>query len=212
MRYWAFDLDGTLVDSFSFYFRALQEYFSRQGKTFSDDLRHDSITIPVGTFLSTHLGPEESKNAFQYLTMRSKDDAHQIQIFEGLETVIEGLHQGGARIAIWTNRDKVSAQQLLTASGLIRYIETVVSGTCLTHHKPHPEGIYKIAAGFGVSPSEICMVGDHEMDMHGAKAAGAKAVRASWHRHWKTNPCTVADHQFYDVPSFGKWVETQFIL
>lgn len=205
MKHWVFDLDGTLVDSFSHYFRSLDAVFREHGAQFTPELRQMALTEPLDKFFIQHLGQESLLTAFERLQTLSNDDARHIRPFTGLEEVVQQLLVRGARVAVWTNRDLVSASLILKHSGLSRLTETCVSGTCVAQRKPHPEGLLRLIDRFGCDAKDVTMVGDHEHDVMGAKAVGARAVRASWHAYWQEEDCRAADAQFRRITDFGAW-------
>jgi HAD superfamily hydrolase (TIGR01509 family) len=205
MRNWVFDLDGTLVDSFAHYFSALDEIFAAHGRRFAPELRKDALTESLDRFFAHHLGSAAVRPAFERLHVRSNEDARLIRPFAGLETIVTRLRQRGARVAVWTNRDLASASLILEHSGWQQHTEAMVSGTCVTLRKPHPEGLLRLIERFGCDPSEVTMVGDHEHDVTAAKTIGARAVRASWHAYWSERDCGTADAQFRSVEEFGAW-------
>lgn len=206
MKYWAFDLDGTLVDSFSHYFTALTDIFNEHGAAFSEKLHHSALTESLPLFFEQHLGATVATAAMTKLQTRSNDDATRIQPFNGMTALVETLLNQGARVGVWTNRDLISAKLILEKTGLDRLVEICVSGTCVGQRKPHPEGLVKIIEHFKCAPEHITMVGDHEYDVLGAKEIGARSVRASWHSYWDVEKCTHADFQFHTVSEFSSWV------
>lgn len=207
MRHWVFDLDGTLVDSFAPYFKILDELFSAQGKEFHPDLRLPAISERIPAFLEKHLGKAHAPKAIEKIRTQSNQDALRIRMFEGVADCLQHLaEERNARIAIWTSRDRESAELILEATGLRSRAEVFVSGTCTTEHKPHPEGLLRIIDAFGCDPSTVTMVGDHEYDVLAAKKAGARAIRASWHSYWSVEPCTQADFQFHQISAFSEWL------
>ncbi len=206
MKNWIFDLDGTLVDSFSHYFRSLESIFEEHGKVFSDDLKHSALTDHLRDFFARHLGTDRVEPAFERLQVVSNADAEKIKPFGGMIEILEHLKSRGSRIAIWTNRDHESASLIVKHAGLGSYVDAFVSGTCVSLRKPHPEGLLRIVDQFGCDISQVAMVGDHEYDVSSARDVGAHAVRASWHSYWDVDPCTHAHDQFFDVTSFANWV------
>jgi HAD superfamily hydrolase (TIGR01509 family) len=205
MKHWVFDLDGTLVDSFELYFQTLSVIFKEHGTAFTPELRKAALTEPLEAFFAQHLGNAAVPAAFQLLQHRSNEDAKSIRPFGGFETILQQLLDRGARVAVWTNRDLVSASLILEHSGLARLTEACISGTCVQNRKPHPEGLERLIARFGCAPSEVTMVGDHEYDVSAARKIGVRAVRASWHSYWSEAPCSWADAQFGRVEDFGVW-------
>jgi phosphoglycolate phosphatase-like HAD superfamily hydrolase len=207
MKHWVFDLDGTLVDSFSHYFVLLSDIFSTHGARFSDELRRPALTQSVAEFFEQHLGPEAVPSAVSVLHERSIEDAKHIRPFTGMLPTIRSLKENGSRVAVWTNRDLASAQSIILHSGLKPFIELCVSGNCTVQRKPNPEGLLRIVQHFGCDAASVTMVGDHDFDVMAAKTAGARGVRANWHAYWKPEPCAHSDFQFSQIEDFKKWIE-----
>src|SRR4051794_2657939 len=107
MKHWVFDLDGTLVDSFSHYFQLLEEIFARFGARFGGDLRLPALTELLPEFFEKHLGAGAVAPAIALLQEQSNEDARRIQPFGGIVPLLDHLRSEGARIAVWTNRDRV---------------------------------------------------------------------------------------------------------
>lgn len=76
------------------------------------------------------------------------------------------------RTAIATNRTD-TMQRVLSEHGLEPYFDYVVCASDVTHAKPHPEGLMKIADHFGIQTTELFYIGDTEVDEVAAKNAGA---------------------------------------
>ena len=206
MKYWVFDLDGTLVDSFCHYFESLKAIFKDHDLDFKDQLHLDALTQTPATFFGQHLGQAAVPAAMERLQNQSNQDAARIRIFEGLLEMIEKLAEQGARFGVWTNRDLTSAQLILKQTGLDRYVEICVSGSCVYRRKPETEGLLRIIDYFKCDPGSVIVVGDHEHDVSAARAVGATAIRASWHSYWEMEKCVRAHHQFYDVKDFAAWI------
>lgn len=204
---WVFDLDGTLVDSFAKYFEAMREIFAARGTVFREEHQLPALTEPLPEFFAAHLGAMQMASAFAELQERSNDDATRIRPFAGMPEILEALKARGNRIAIWTNRDLVSAELILKHSGLGQYVDYCVSGTCVERRKPHPEGLSRILQRFSCPLAEVVVIGDHDHDMLAAKSAGARAIRASWHGYWAVEACSRAELQFHTVPEFAAWLD-----
>lgn len=209
MKYWVFDLDGTLIDSFGPYFKALNQIFESCGMQFTDDLKLKSLTMPAYDFLNLSLGNENGTEAIKKLDDISRQDAGDIDTFEQIDRVLHLIkRKKDNQIAIWTSRELFSTKLILDATGIQKHIEICVSGSCVSKHKPDPEGLYKIIDHFGCNPHEVVMIGDHHNDVLAAKAAGSYAIRASWNPYWKADKCPHADQQFFNSSNFIEWIET----
>ena len=73
--------------------------------------------------------------------------------------------------AIATNRTDTMAR-VLVEHGLEPYFDLVVTAGDVTHPKPHPEGLLKIAGHFNAPPAAVFYIGDSEVDEAAAKNAG----------------------------------------
>lgn len=211
VRVWVFDLDGTLVDSFSPFFSALESIFKKFGVIFSNDLQKEALTIPLIDFFTRYLGHAHASTALRLLDQRSLSDAEHVRMFAGIEELLVELRRQGVDIGIWTNRDRASALEIVKHSGLSKFTENIVTGDCVQFRKPDPEGLIQLAQRFGVPAAHCLMVGDHDVDVRAAKQVGARAIRASWHGHWREDRCQWSHYQFRNVLDFSAWANNQFI-
>ena len=203
MKYWVFDLDGTLIDSFGHFFETIQPHIPELF-THEDRLRAVSNTAEV--FLSKWLTTERIEEVLAELRQSSLDHSHLVPRYTGTAEAFKILKANGCRVAIYTNRDFKTAKAIVDAAGWQDTVEILVSGDCVAKRKPHVEGLEKIQRHFGCSAENMVMIGDHHVDVEMAKTHGAFAVRASWHEHWDHDNCKVADKQFYSHDEFAKWV------
>ena len=209
MKHWIFDLDGTLVDSFALYFEALTAIFKGSGKAFGPELRLPALSEYLPDFFEKHLGHRAVANAMIAIQARGNEDARRVIPFSGIIPLIEELVRSGSRIAVWTNRDRVSTELILQHSGLQKYVDICITRTCVSKPKPDSEGLLRILERFDCGPDAVTMVGDHEYDVEAAKIMGVRSVRAGWHGYWKMDRCLRADHQFESVEAFCSWVRGQ---
>jgi len=205
MKYWVFDLDGTLIDSFSFYLSIVTRLFEKHNLTLTPEIVKSCVGMPAAKFFEMHLGAEHVNDAMAELKSQSDEDLKSVSLFSGILESVKQLSSAGHRVAIWTSRDLLSTEQLLQFTQLNDYIDFYVTSCCVADHKPHPEGLLKVAEYFSCDPSELVMIGDHDFDMQAAKRVGAKAVRASWHSYDSPASCSLADHQFHKVEDFSQW-------
>ena len=75
MKHWVFDLDGTLVDSFTHYFACLDDIFRAHGMVFTDDLRHELVTDPLSEVFVRRFGETAAPSALAELQRRCNEDA-----------------------------------------------------------------------------------------------------------------------------------------
>lgn len=209
MKYWVFDLDGTLVDSHSSYFECLGETFKTFGGKLTDEDKAEVLRISSKDrefFLGQRLGIHQASAALADLERRLMEERVRTPAFEGVMEILKTLNNQNFKMAVWTARDMASAQLTLKSSGLHAYFSAFMSGSCVNQCKPHPEGLVRLSQVFGCEPTDMIMVGDHDNDMKAAKAFGAKAVRVQWHDPKAPLVCKLADWHFKDARSMFTWV------
>jgi phosphoglycolate phosphatase len=86
------------------------------------------------------------------------------------------LHELGLSLAVVTNKAKPFAVELLTQSGLGRWIDFVVGGECCPHRKPNPEPLLFACGALEINPGDALMVGDSRNDVVAARAADMRVV------------------------------------
>ena len=206
MKYWVFDLDGTLIDSFDFYLALVKTIFGRYGVTLAPENLNSCLGQYSKSFFASHLPKEHLAEALTDLKNHAMEDAGKIQPYQGILPLLTEIAAREMPMALWTSRDLESATKILDHTGLSRFFSHKVSGSCVGKHKPDPEGLLKIAGYFGCTPSQLVMVGDHDYDVQAAKAVGATAIRASWHRYEAPDFCSLSDHHFKSVDELLSWV------
>jgi pyrophosphatase PpaX len=171
-----FDLDGTLLDSLPLVLEAIthaiepfgtrptMEIFAQLGgppKRFMMDLVENPQDLPVAlarmeTFHYTH--------------------SHRIRPFAGAVDMLTALRLAGVKLAVWTGRDRRSAERLLTAVGLDGSFATTLCGDDLDTHKPDPAGLREILRRLDVPAPQTLFVGDADVDVLGGNAAGVETI------------------------------------
>ncbi|MCB0393903.1 MAG: HAD family hydrolase [Bdellovibrionales bacterium] len=205
IKHWVFDLDGTLVDSFSGYFETLEDIFNKFEVPYEKKDIVRALTMHSREYLSLYFDEKQSEYAIQEILRRSAENSAHTNAFEGLEKSLQHLKAQGARLAVWTGRDLNSAELVLKKTNLDHYFDYCVSGTCVENHKPHPEGLIRILNDWNCDSESVLMVGDHEVDMIGSDAAGISGIRVSWATE-DSPKCDRAKLQFFEVKPFVNWV------
>lgn len=204
MKYWIFDLDGTLVDSFGFYFATVEKIMN---KTMTTEERKHCVSLHASDLFKFHLGEDKAKEALLQLRKINLEETWDTQKFSVVEELLGYLKNKGCHISIFTSRDLNSAKFTVETTGLTKYIDHLVSGDCISEKKPSPEGLHKLQNLYNCKVEDMVMIGDHECDMQAGTKAGAFSVRASWHLHWDHDTCALAHKQFHSDKNFLAWVK-----
>jgi HAD superfamily hydrolase (TIGR01509 family) len=163
IRYWVFDMDGTLtipVHDFPAIKRALD--------------------IPQDADILGHLAglpSEQSIAKHAWLLEHERELAVASRPAEGAVELVRELAARGNRLGILTRNARELAHITLEAIGLADCFEVKdVLGRDEATPKPHPAGLLKLASAWKAEPSQMVMVGDYRHDLDCGRAAGARTV------------------------------------
>ena len=98
MKYWVFDLDGTLVDSLTTHFKVLKVVFENQGVGFSEADHHDVLKVSAKTlsdYFELKFGKEKLESALLHFFELSHAKMESIKAFDGIEKLLQTLQSQG---------------------------------------------------------------------------------------------------------------------
>lgn len=163
IRHWVFDMDGTLTV-------AVHDFAAIRV----------ALDIPPEEDILTHLAglPAEAAAAkHAWLLEHERELAVASRAAEGAVELVRNLAARGHTLGILTRNARELAHITLEAIGIADCFATAdVLGRDNALPKPDPDGLLKLASGWGVSPSQMVMVGDYRFDLDCGRAAGAHTV------------------------------------
>jgi HAD superfamily hydrolase (TIGR01549 family) len=170
-----FDLDGTLLDSFSAHYHAYEIMFPQFGIEVSEE-RFFKIYSPDWYHTYRLVGlPEEKWAAADAAWM---DAARQIECKPFPDTLAT-LTQLAARypLGLITSGSKSRVQRELRQTGLDAFFPVVVTGDDVERPKPDPQGLQRALAAMGIragtaNGATAVYIGDTVVDYETAQAAG----------------------------------------
>jgi phosphoglycolate phosphatase len=182
-----FDLDGTLLDTLEDIADAANHVLSQRGFPThdTDAYRHfvgDGINI-----LFTRVLPEE-KQTEEFVAdcvqeFRGAYGHHwniRTKPYDGVPEMLDGLTKKGLKMAVLSNKPDDFAKKCV-AELLSKWRFEVVSGFRNgIPPKPDPGGALQIAEILDTEPEQILYLGDTDVDMKTALAAGMFPVGALW--------------------------------
>ncbi len=177
LRYRAvlFDLDGTLVDSYS----ALTEAVNHARRTHGlDDLTSERIHEIVGdgmekllqrAFERTEI-PQTIVSAFE--TRYDEVCCEESKVLADVEATLAKLHDLGVQMAVCTNKPTFFSKKILDFLGLSHYFRAIVGPDAAGARKPEAQHLHVTlkSVEFGVEHS--LFVGDMPVDVRAARNAG----------------------------------------
>ncbi len=182
----AFDLDGTVTDSLDSCLIALQEALITVGVTPpSRDVLRPTVGLPLVTsvpFLFAGLGVSGiavQDVVAEYEACYPRVSREHTVVVEGFEAVLRELSQNFP-LAIVTSKATSTALDVLEHSGLGSLFSVVVGSDRTRALKPDPAPLLEACDILGVDPKSTALVGDANVDMEMACAAGALALGVDW--------------------------------
>lgn len=179
-----FDLDGTLMHTLPDIHLSVNEMLARLGYP-THDYEHTVGGINCGArHLIAHALPEDASEAqidealAVYSSIYAEHYADTSEPFSGIDETVLDLLADGFRLAVLSNKPDEFTKKLTREAFGNSFDLVIGQGKYKT--KPSPEAPLAIAEEWGLTPDQIVFVGDSDVDMQTAKAAGMRSVGVSW--------------------------------
>jgi len=180
-----FDLDGVIVSTDKFHYRAWKKMADEIGVYFDEKInnrlrgvsRLDSLEIILENYNGAPLSDEEKvqlmenkNNVYrELLTSMTPED-----VPENVRVTLNKLRDAGYLLAIGSSSK--NARFILKQIGLMELFDAVSDGNNISHSKPDPEVFLKAAQFLHVDPSACIVVEDACAGIDAAKAANMISV------------------------------------
>ncbi|MCR8493915.1 HAD family hydrolase [Brucella anthropi] len=104
--------------------------------------------------------------------------ASKLPVYEGINELIQELHESGQTIAIVTKSPDMVPKAFIKAHSWP--IDIVVGYHHVKNRKPHPEGLLLAMSKAGAAPDDTYHVGDQPQDTEASRGASVIAVGSAW--------------------------------
>jgi len=177
VRFVAFDLDGTLADTF----RDVANVTNHVLKAFGcPALDLETVKTYVGrgarNLMLKALGPEKEAFADAAAVLwREYYESHPVDytsLYPGAVELLEWLRKRDVRTAILSNKPDLLTRRIAMAMGLAERVDFVRGETDEYPRKPDPALLNHLLELYGVRPEQALVVGDGEPDFELAQNAG----------------------------------------
>lgn len=181
-----FDLDGTLVNSLGDLASAVNDGLASRGfpvhpteayKTFVGDGVLKLLERALPSYAADDVHIEEMKKHFdEYYSGHYLDST---TAFDGMNEMLGRLNADGRTLTVFTNKPHSFAVSICDT--LFPNCFAFVKGnTPELPRKPDPSVIKLMLERYGVKPSEAVMLGDSNVDIYAARAAGIHSIGCLW--------------------------------
>lgn len=99
--------------------------------------------------------------------------------YPDVEIMCDRLRRAGVAMGIVSNKPEDLSRRVLEGVGLARYFPVVLGGDSLPVRKPDPAPLVHALSLLGVADGAL-MVGDSEIDIEAARAAGMPVAAVAW--------------------------------
>ncbi len=183
-----FDLDGTLVDTAPDLTNALNEALGARGyPPVRGEAVRASVAFGARAMIAEGLhqvaAPDEDRSDDRIEAMLADFLAHyeaNIAVesvpFPGALEALEELRALGASLAVCTNKREQLALHLLRSLGIADRFAAIAGRDTFAASKPDPLHLTATIAAAGGDPARAVMIGDSDVDIRTAQAAGVPAI------------------------------------
>lgn len=177
-----FDMDGVLVDSQPYHFKADIDTMAEYGvikdqkfyESFAGTLTADRMRTLKEMFgLDAPVEEMTIKRENMILDIMGKDD---IKPVLGIPEFLRSIKEKGLTTAVASSSDYKLINLILDRLKIAKYFDSVTSGSDVKRGKPSPDVFLLAAERIGIEPAECLVVEDSENGVKAAKATGMKAL------------------------------------
>jgi phosphoglycolate phosphatase len=173
-----FDLDGTLIDSYRAILECLNVVREAHGK---EPVTLEECRRLVGhglhSLIARAIGDEHAESGVRLFRERyAVVGPEQTDLLPEAEAVTAALAARGVPMAIASNKPALFSRQLADALGIGPRFAIVVGPDSRFPPKPDPAMVRHALSVLGSRPEEALFVGDMEVDVATARAAGMKVA------------------------------------
>jgi HAD superfamily hydrolase (TIGR01549 family) len=183
IKHICFDLDGTLVDSYTNIFKATvrtlevlgiqskfseEEFYKRIGHHFADIFYDLKIPVPdIEHFISIY-----KAYYFEFI-----DES---KLYPGVTEVLEYLESNNIKVSLLTTKGQDQADRIINYFNLREYFSRVMGRQAGTPVKPSPEPLLIICKELEILPVESIITGDTELDIRCGKSANVQTCSVTY--------------------------------
>lgn len=197
-----FDLDGVIVDTAGYHFKAWRRLANELGTDFTKEeneklkgvsrrrsleliLEWGGVTIPEERFKEL----TDRKNSWY---VEQIDQMTAEEILPGVVRFLTDLKERGMKIGLGSASR--NAPRIIKRVGLEDYFDSMIDGGMVTKGKPHPETFLKAAGQLGVMPANTIVFEDAEKGVTAALEGEMIAVGVGKEE--------ILGHAHYVIPGF----------
>ena len=175
-------MDGTLVDNLAYHFKAFDAYIEREGFTLLEPVTlkingmHSNDIFPM--LLGDEVVAEYGLDRLHHEKEAVYRDLYRphIKPIAGVIELMKEAKEAGVKCAIGSSGCRENVEMIIEGLGIADLIDASISGSDVTHGKPHPEIFIKAYEALGLKAEECIVVEDAITGIKAGVAAGCKCI------------------------------------
>ena len=199
------DLDGTLVASEEYHWRAWRGAAAAEGIALTYQQFLETFGMKNDLILRRWLGEDVSAARAERIADAKEEEYRQLARSEGLQPLpgaaewVARLHEDGWKQAIASSAPRANVEVVMEALRFDRFMNAIVAAEDTTRSKPEPDVFLEAARRVGIPTDHCIVVEDAAAGIAAARAAGMKSVGVS--RHVTLPGADVFATSLQDLPS-----------
>ena len=177
-----FDLDGTLIGTKNLYLEAYRCALAESmGRRLSDEEILALHPIAERRFITASVPLQHRSRCLEaFYEAYAREHGRLFQgVFADVHALLDGLRERGVRIGLVTGKS-ARALEITLARAELGQFAVIVSDDDVDEPKPSSEGILRAIHTLRIEPEECAYVGDSDIDLEAAQAAGVLPIAACW--------------------------------
>lgn len=177
-----FDMDGTLVDNLAYHFMAFDAYAKREGFTLLEPVSLKINGMHSNDIFPLLLGNEVVAQYGLDRLNREKEEVYRdmyrpkIAPIAGVIELLKEAKKAGVKCAIGSSGCRENVEMIIEGLDIADLIDGSISGSDVTHGKPHPEIFTKAHELLGLKAEECIVVEDAVNGIVAGVRAGCKCL------------------------------------
>ena len=177
-----FDMDGTLVDNLAYHFKAFDAYIEREGFTLLEPVTLKINGMHSNDIFPMLLGDEVvAEYGLDRLNVEKEEVYRElyrpnIKPIAGVIELMKAAKAAGVKCAIGSSGCRENVEMIIEGLGIADLIDASISGSDVTHGKPHPEIFIKAYEALSLKAEECIVVEDAITGIKAGVAAGCKCI------------------------------------
>jgi beta-phosphoglucomutase len=198
------DLDGTLVDSEEYHWRAWRDTMSAEGIALTYEEFRSTFGQRNDAILRRWLGANADPERMERIGNSKEEHYRRLVRGGGLDPLsgaaewVRRLHGEGWKQAVASSAPRLNIEVVLEVIGLADQFEATVSAEDVQHGKPDPQVFLLAASRAGASPARSVVVEDAAAGIEAARRAGMRSIAVS--RDGTQFPADIVTRSLADLP------------